>query len=155
MNNFPEFNHEGLGGVQTFNFIPTHDVDEIPYSWNHIQAQAVALKTGKQWFTGRAVPRTLQLSEKMNRNDLYEYKLSGIITGKDQNIIPLFQAMAAKQFIVDTTDQNGSRRLLGTNDYGMDFSWSHNTGESTSDRNQFSFEFKITLVHPANTYNPA
>lgn len=155
MTNFPELNTEGLGGQQSFSFIPVHDVDIIPYVFNSVLPAAVILLNGKQWYTGNALMRTLQLTEEPTKQGTYNYSLSGNVAGKDSDVVPLFTDMARRTFLIDTTDRNGNRRLIGSKNFPMRFKWSHDSKASTSERSDFIFEFYGETPAPAPVYTPA
>jgi hypothetical protein len=149
MTNFPDFEFEGLSGGKTFNFIPTHDIDTIPYTIFETIDSDVILITGKTWFTGNSLPRSLDITEEhVPESNTYKYKVTGRLTGSDSVIMPLFKDMASRSYVLDITDMNGNRRLIGTNENGMDFTWKRISGKI------FEYTFSCELIEPAKIYRP-
>jgi hypothetical protein len=154
MNDFPNFEFEGLGGLNFFNFIPTHDVVLVPAYYGSEITTPVTLMAGKAWYLGNSLPKTLRMEEKKTKTGTYEYTLTGITCGKDSDIIPIFEDVARREHLIDFTDNKGNRRLLGTEKYGASFTWDHDTQDAPAKRNEFSFKFEIELINPAPFYNP-
>lgn len=155
MDNFPNFLNENMGGLAIFKFVPVHDVSEIPYTINKVLTGAVTLQTDKQWYTGRALPRTLSFSEQQNTDGTYTYTLSGSATGTDEDMVPLLDDISRREHLIDCTDFNQNRRLLGIIGNGAQFTWSHDTTSSPSGLNKFTYTFTVTLAEPAKIYAPA
>jgi hypothetical protein len=154
MQDFPETPAENMGGMGTFLYVPTHDIDTIPYTFGDTLTEPVGLLTGKAWYQGRALPGTLSLGESLNSDGTYAYTLSGTTTGTDAGIVSLFDQLRRREHIVDCTDRNGNRRLLGTNAYGAAFTWSHATAQAPGGLKSFSFSFALDMAEPAKIYRP-
>lgn len=157
MQNFPSYNFENFGGAKGFNFIPVTDVSEIPYTINKTLNSSVLIKSGKSWYSGLAVLRSLAFSEKViatNAGIHFEYLISGIYPRQNAEIASLFEDMQRRRFILDITDYNNERRLVGTISNGMRFSFEYQSGENVSQRPDYNFTFSLQDFKPAPFYNP-
>lgn len=119
-----------LGGALRFNFINVNDVLSIPTPVNSVVSSAVVLKPGKVWSAGSATLGTMGYSEPSELTSAGTiYKKTFIAFCPEDNAAnnDLFNANRNGQYIVDCTDSNGLRKLIGSIDEPLSFSSALNT----------------------------
>lgn len=156
MQNFPAHELENFGGILTFKFIPLYNVVSIPDAVSNIISSAVVLKTDKVWYTGIALLKSKQFEEdtkKTSAGKIKEYKFSGVYPGQSETMDALLDSMENVPMLLDVTDMNNKRRLLGAIGNGVDFIYSYKSGQTPSARPDYSMEFSWTSLKSAQFYN--
>ena len=151
--------HEGdnLGGVVSFNFIPVQDVESLTMPIEHRIVEPLQLKTGKYWYCGFATLGTIGFTEESQQTpngEVYKQKFAAIRPKDDKDISLLLNEMRNQKFIIDYTDANGQRKLIGTTDEPLFFSSVLNTKTSVAGRNEHTLIFyRDDATHKAYIYD--
>lgn len=144
MKDFAQPDGNNLGGVLTFNFIPVDDVSSFPNLVNNKIVSPITLKTGAMWFKGYS---TLEKTKFQEPDDdtpagtIFKKAFTGFYPKDTEEINILFNQMRNRKFIVDYTDMNHVRKIIGTISEGLKFSSTLNTGEKVADLAGHSFKF--------------
>lgn len=157
LNSFPnpDFLYN-IGGCELFKFIPVCDVDFVELNFSLNTVLAISLKPGKEFFTGYASFNSLQFRERIRNNDSGNYfltEITGFYPKLSQDALRLFSEMQHKEFVVILADNNRNKRLVGSPETPVIFTFDQSTGRSPSQRNGFDFRFNAQLQHPSPFYN--
>jgi hypothetical protein len=155
MIDFPEINNEKMGGASSFNFIPQYSVSSIPNLSVNVITTPLVLKTGCAWLKGLSLPKSLTFNEVMKESDagvLYEYTVTGSYPGQTPDLSALFAEMKPQPFVLDVTDNNNQRRLLGTLSNPVQFKYGYSSKDNPSQRPEYTFSFSYTSQKPAPFY---
>jgi len=158
MDNFPDFDGaDNIPGLQGFNFIPFQDVDTIPDADDGLIDSAITLEGGKQWFTGYSTIGTLsykEIGQKDDNGDYYEKELSGYIPKDSQEIRSLLDEMENYFFIIDYTDNNGNRKIIGSTTEPLSFKSDLNIDAGGDGKNGHNFIFSGSGIKKSYFYSP-
>lgn len=144
MIDFPEYNLENMGGLSTFNIVPSYSASPLPYYLGSKLTQPVVLKAGAMWTKGVSLLKSLKFEESTKETDagtLYEYTIGGIYPGNSPEVAELFDEMKNKTFLLDIIDNNNQRRLIGTPSNPVKFKFVFSTKDQPSGRPEYSFTF--------------
>lgn len=153
MRDFEKVFGDNIGGVLTFEFTPKSNVVSIPKAYKGCVIHPVQLIEGAQWYIGKATNRTLRLLDELTeskQSDFHTVQLSGFFPNDSEEMSLLFQEMENEYFIITCKDANGVRRLLGTEECGLKFTYKHDTGDDMPVRPGYSFQF--TGAQPKKPY---
>jgi len=157
MINFPDYNLENMGGNSRFNFIPNYLIDSIPYiNGNKIEG-IIPIKSGAAWYIGKALVRSLLFEESFQETSaggIYKYQFNGVYPGQNSNISELFDDMRNQPLVIDITDNNGNRRLIGNLSNPCSFKYTFKSKETPSGRPEYTFSFSWESPKPAPFYIP-
>lgn len=148
---------DNLGGVLRFNFIDVNDIESIDVAVNSMVLQAVTLKTAKQWFAGYGTRGSIGYSETpeiTNAGTLYKRQFVAFCPKDGPDNDDLFNEMRNKQFIIDYTDGNGLRKLVGSLEEPLFFSATLNTKTNTPELAGHSISFYGDATYKAYVYIP-
>lgn len=146
---------DNLGGVQPFKFIPVDDIASMVEPINSKVLEPVTLKALARWFNCYATEGTIKYNEEKQQSphgDYYKAKLTAFIPKDRAEVIEQLKQMNNKLFVIDYTDNNGLRKLVGTIDNPLSFSDTIDTGDNASKRNGYTIEFSGELLKKAPTY---
>ncbi len=155
MNDIDEFDGDNLGGIIRFKFIPVTDVESIDNPIDHVIATPVILKTNKRWFDAYATKGTIgftEVPEKTANGDVFKLQFNAICPKDSADRSNVFNQMRNQRFIVDYTDYNGLRKLIGSLEEPLFFSSSLNTKTEVVGRNEHSISFYGESSHKAYVY---
>lgn len=156
MNDVNKFTDDNLGGVMLFKFIPVDDVSSIPTAVNHIIPTGVVLKPGCRWYEFYGTIGTIEFTEKKQDSEagaFYKKSLKAITPKVRTELDLVFNEMKNRRFILDVTDNNGIRKIVGSIEAGLKFSDESNTKSEASQRNEYSIEFSGEGEDKSYTYN--
>ena len=145
---FPE-NTSNIGGCHTFHFIKADNVQLIVINTLHNNVSELVLKLHTAFHSGYASFRSLQFQENMRNNDSGRFfltRISGFYPGLTNHILNIFSAMQAQEFIVVITDNNNQKRLVGTPQSPLKFTFNQASGANPTQRNGFEFTFEGKLL---------
>lgn len=123
-------NRRNIGGVLRYNFIDVNDVQSIDIAINSVISNAVTLKAGKQWSVGYGTLGSMSYTEPpelTSSGTIYKRLFTAACPEDNAGNTNLFELMSNKQFIIDYTDNNGLRKLVGSLDEPLFFSPTLNT----------------------------
>lgn len=146
---------ENLGGIIKFNFVPIEHVDSIDIPIKGIITQPVSLASGKQWFSGYGTLGSISFTEtpeKTNAGELFKRVFTAFCPKDDEEIDTLFNEMRNMQFLLDYTDSNGLRKLIGSIDEPLKFSASLNTKSQMQELAGHSISFFGDGTHKSYVY---
>lgn len=155
MNDINKHRGDNLGGLYHFRFIPKNDVNSIPVAISGKICEPVELKSGARWFDFYATEGTQSFNEDQQTNDhgnYFKLKLSGSTPKIRTEVSDIFNEMKDQEFIIDCTDNNGNRRLIGTINEPLRFSFKSDTGNGAQNKNAYSFEFYGDVSKVPPTY---
>lgn len=156
MNDINKFTDDNLGGVMLFKFIPIDDVQEIPTAINNIIASGITLKPSTRWFEFYGTIGTIEFNEDQAESEAGAYYKKSVkaITPKNRTELDLiFNEMKDRRFILDVTDNNGIRKIVGTKQEGLRFTAKASTKAEASQRNEYQIEFSGEGENKSYTYN--
>jgi hypothetical protein len=146
---------DNLGGIFLLRYIPKDDVESIVEPINGRVTEPVVLKANKRWFEFYATPETLKFNEEQQESpqgDYFKIKLTGATPKDRADIISAFNKMKKPSFIIDYTDNNGLRKLVGTITEPLRFKHSSTTGDKAPSKNGHSFEFFGDVIDKSPEY---
>lgn len=146
---------DNLGGLYYFKFIPVDDVVSIVEPLNSKVCEPVVLNNLARWFNCYATEGTIKYTEEKQQSphgDYYKAKLTAFIPKDRAEVINQINLMNNKLFVIDYTDNNGLRKLVGTINNPLRFSDNLDTGSNAANRNGFTIEFVGDILKKAPTY---
>jgi hypothetical protein len=155
MNDINKHCDENVGGILHFNFIPVRDVLSIVEPIKQRITEPITLKPGTRWFEFYATRGTINFDENQQESphgDYYKAKFTGLVPKGRTEIEDTFNKMKNKNFILDYTDNNGHRRLVGTVSNPLRFKSDYSTGNDAKNKNGHSFEFFGNIIDKSPTY---
>lgn len=144
-----------LGGILSFRFVPVEEVKNIQYNRYSFIYDDITLWTdwlkGYSTFEKKLVNSILTSSA---NGSFYKNELKGFFPGHSFFIEKLFAIMAqiGRRFVVEYTDYNGQRVLLGTKENGLQFSYEYTTQDAVKKLNGYSYRFYNDSETPRLTY---
>jgi hypothetical protein len=155
MKDIEQYKNDNLGGIVKFKFIPVDDVESIDIAIEHIITTPVVLKENKRWFDAYATLGTMQyteVQEKTPSGDIFKCQLVAAIPKDWADISDQLNKMRNQRFIVDYTDSNGLRKLVGSIDEPLFFKSELNTKNEAAARNEHIITFFGESSHKAYIY---
>lgn len=156
---FDDLAFEAQGGLKEFKFIPVRAVASIPdtdFETNTVTA-APTLETDGQWFSGYFAEHSGGYGEtkKEPGGDVwFDCKMVGFYPAASADTMnPMLQNMNDR-YILDITDKQGNRRLVGTLQEPLDMAYEFMTRTSNAERKGVAFVFSGGLCSPAPFYAP-
>jgi hypothetical protein len=156
MNDLNRLKGNNIGGVIRFNFIPVQDVQSIALPINHKVLEPLELKEGKRWYCAYATIGTMAYSEEQSDNDngnIYKPKFIAICPQDNEEMTDTLNAMRNQRFIIDYTDANGLRKLVGTIEEPLFFTSTLSTKNDVKGRNEHAISFYGECTHKAYVYD--
>lgn len=147
---------DNLGGVLRFNFIDVNDVQSIADAVNSTVSTAVTLKTAMQWYEGYGTLGSIgftEIPEMTGAGTLYKRQFVALCPQDGEDINDLFNEMRNKQFIIDYTDSNGLRKLVGSLEEPLNFAATLNTKTNMPELAGHSISFYGDASHKAYRYD--
>lgn len=118
---------QNLGGIIRFRFIPVSLVEAVVVTAGVVTQ--VVLPRGVDWFNGWAKQNTAGYSEPgtmSNAGTIYKRMFVAFCPQEGQND-DLFNEMRNQQFLIDYTNSNGVRKLIGNMEEPLSFEEGLNT----------------------------
>lgn len=146
---------DNLGGLFLFNFIPVTEVQSIAEPIDSRVLEPVTTTTIGRWYECYASEGTMKFIEDLQQSDqgdFHKAKLSAFIPKDRTDIADQFEKMRNKDFIIDYIDNNGHRKLIGTLDYPLRFTYSLDTGATVPNKNGHTIEFYGDILKKSPTY---
>jgi hypothetical protein len=84
--------------------------------------------------------------------DYYKAKLTAFIPQDRSEVNNQLELMKNKLFIIDYTDNNGERKLVGTVENPLSFTDTMDTGANVPNRNGYTIEFSGDILKKSPTY---
>lgn len=155
MNDINKHCSDNIGGVYLLKFIPKTDVSSIPATINGKVCEPVILNSGARWYEFYGTEGTKSLKEDQQpseHGDYFKLKLAGSTPKIRTDVSDIFNEMKDQEFIIDCTDNNGNRRLLGTINEPLRFQFTSDTGNGAANKNAYTFEFYGDVSKVPPTY---
>lgn len=156
MKNINSPDGDNIGGVLRFNFIDVNDVDIIPDPIEGKIIEVVTLKEGKQWYCGYGTLDTIgytESSEQTSSGTIYKKQFVASCPQDSADNGSLFEENRHKKFILDYTDSNGLRKLVGTIDEPLFFLSVLNTQTNRVSLAGHSITFYCDSTHKSPQYD--
>ena len=144
MNDIKKPSGDNIGGLIRFNFIPYEDVESIDMPIDGKVTIEVELKEGKQWYCGYGTLGSMSYTETPSENmngAVFSKLLSAVCPQDGEENNALFNEMRNRRFIVDYTDSNGLRKLIGSIEEPLKFNATLNTQTSMPGLNAHAISF--------------
>lgn len=146
---------EYFSGFSSFQFTPSQNLSNIPNVVSAEISSAVSFSGSNDWYDGSFLKGSSSLSEKQKEidgNDYHELLFSARVPGHDKELLALFQEMKRYRHIILVTDNQGDKRLCGTLQEPLRFSFNVITQEQPGDFKGIEFSFYGNLQNPAPVY---
>lgn len=156
MDDVKQFSGDNIGGLLRLNFIPVSDIESIDEPYEHRITVPVELKENKRWFSLYATLGTMSFTEsgsKTSDGELFDKKITATCPKDRADISALFNEMRNEQFVIDYTDTNGERKLVGSLEEPLQFSSNLNTKEGIEGRNEHVISFFGVGTHKSYFYD--
>lgn len=158
VSNFPPIDcGVNLGGILSFRFTPVENVESIDYNPISQIFYDITLKSGKIWYDGYSTFEKKLVNSVQNESPngpLYKNELKGFFPGHNWQVEKLFNVMVqfGAKFIVDYTDNNGERVLLGTIENGIKFGYEYTTQDLVKKLHGYNYRFYHDSALPKLTW---
>lgn len=146
---------ENVGGIFLFRYIAKDDVESIVEPIDERITEPVVLKANKRWFDFYGTPGTIKFDEEQQQSphgDYFKVKLTGLTPKDRADIIRPFNKMKNPTFIIDYTDNNGLRKLVGNLNESLRFKHASSTGDKPQSKNGHAFEFYGDVIDKSPEY---
>ena len=153
--NFPTKKIYNPGGLKSFGFAPAVTLTGIPQTVAGATLSELVFKTGFNLLNGYATANTLQFTEDATENEqgvFYEQNLQGFVPLDTAQIIALFAEMLQMRFVCIAKDFNNAKRLVGSVENPLIFSYKYTSGNDRKDAKGYKFNFSRTSTNPAPVY---
>lgn len=158
IHSMPQYNGEvNLPGYLDFKFVPLSYVQSVPDHWNQWSIYSdIVLLAGKEWLNGYATQGTLRVAEGATANSglvTYLHRVEGFLPRDIPDLTGLMQAMAHDRFLVLAKNADQNRKLLGTLQTGLRFSYSYDSKRIGEQQVKgYSYRFEAQCLEPAPFY---
>lgn len=156
MNSFPENQLENAGGMASFNFVPAYAVSQVPEANDNVITAPVVLNANRQWVKGLFIKNTGAFDENTkdtNGGLTYNYKFTCKYPGTNLELNSTLAEMAQTPIVLDCTDNNGNRRLLGNKNNPLTMQYAFNTKDGFAGRPEYILTFSWLSEKTAPFYN--
>lgn len=140
------------GSIREFSYIPIDEVDEVDWNTLSYIVNSISILPGKSWKTGYSTFTKLQVNEpttETGNGTLFTPELRGFYPGYNWYLEKLFVHLAAGgRFVLDVTDNNGKRYLLGTKENGLKFTWVYNSQDEPKKLPGYTYRFYMESNQP-------
>ena len=146
---------DNLGGIYVYRVAIVDDIQSMSEPIDGKVLEPIVLKTGKVFYDIYATEGSTKFSEdstESSHGDYYKAKLSSFVPKDRTEVTDTLNKMANKKFIIDYTDNNSHRKLIGTIANPMQFRNSLATGEKVPNPNGHTIEFYGDLLEKSPTY---
>ena len=154
MNNFPKSPNDSIAGLASFLFVEAEGISSIPVPVLSKITLPVTLKIGYSWKTGYSAIDSLEYSEPTKKTDdgIYHIPLLRGFVPDQESMLQLLAEMQYRWFIVQCTDNDGLKRLVGTQEHPLFFSSDFET-QTVSGQKGHIFKFSGVLKRKAPIYS--
>jgi hypothetical protein len=156
LNDITRHSSDNLGGVNAFKFVPAKGVNPLPASLNGAIHHELTLKDGYRWYTGYCTEFTMNYKESPVQSEhglAYKKTFSGKVPNDRSDLTWLFDEMKDQGFILDITDNNGQRKIVGNPDEPVYFVSTLDTKAEMAQRNEHEIVFEGEGIDKAPFYN--
>lgn len=146
---------DNLGGINSFRYIPISEVLYLSEAIEGKVCEPLTIKAPGRWYDFYATEGTMgfnEVKENSPHGDFYKVRLSGFVPKDRPELIHALNKMRNQKFIIDYTDNNGLRKIIGTIDEPLRLKHSFDTGADVPNRAGTSFEFYGDLRFPSPVY---
>ena len=147
---------DNVGGIFLFKIAFTDDVQSMSLPINGNVCEPVELKSLARWYDVYGTEGTIKFNEDQQQSpqgDYFKVKLSASIPKDRTEVKNSLEEMKNKTFIIDYTDYNNERKLVGTLTEPLKFSSSLDTGNKIPSLNAHAIEFFGNALTKAPTYS--
>lgn len=144
-----------ISGLVKVEFVPIDFIDEIPESWEQEISTEITLGGSFQWLKAFYSQGTggFSCDDSIDPSGCkYKIGVSGFLPKELLDNTRLFHKMCEDGFIVVATDSNGNKRVCGTVDKPMKFTWSETTLVQLGGRPGYQWQFTREMNEPAPFY---
>ena len=155
MNSILPLKEENISGLAYLDFAPVSDVDSIDRPWQEEISQAVVFNPTKSFFRLAFSQETGKFSSPEEKNpsgSLHKAEVVGFTPLMRMATAAIFSEMREDLFVVVVTDNNGNKRLVGTLEEPLRFSFSESTESSYGVRQGYAWAFRRDLKNAPPYY---
>jgi len=156
MEDLNELKNDNIGGIIRFNFIPVQDVQSISTPLNNKVLEPIEVKEYKRWYCAYATRGTMGYTEEQTdtpNGNIFKRKFVAVCPQDSDEMCDTLNLMRNQRFILDYTDANGLRKLVGTIDEPLFFTSTLNTKTDMNGRNEHAISFYGDASHKAYVYD--
>lgn len=156
MNDIKPFSGDNIGSIKQFSFIPVTDVESIDFPIKGKIVKPILLKSKARWYEGYSTLETAlftEPSEQTANGTIFKPKFVGVVPRDSAELTALFEEMKNARFILDYTDRNGIRKLVGSIDEPLFFTSELVVPSAVAQRNQHNITFYGITTEKAYVYD--
>lgn len=156
MNDINRLEGDNLGGIVRFKFIPVDDIRIIDDAVAGVVSVEITLQASKKWFCAYATLGTMGYTESPTNSSagtIFSRQFSAFIPKDSAEINAQLNEMRDVRFVLDYTDSNGLRKIVGSIEEPLNFSSSLNTQSDMPGRNGHNIVFSGDATHKAYVYD--
>lgn len=155
---FPRNPLDNIGGMRFFRFAASDYVSSIPYPSGKIVTGPISFHLAYTWSVGYSPYDAIDYElESIPDSKAYKFSIEGFAPKIQELTSSLFDEMKDHRFILDTYDNNGNRKLIGSIDNPVGFRYKE-VSSKPGGRNGYAFSFYGELTDIYNyvdaTYGP-
>lgn len=155
MNDINKPCEDNLGGIFLIKVIPIQEVQSLLMPVKSAILEPLVTKPLGRWYDIYATIETVKFEEEpieSEQGDHYRAKIIGKVPKDRASVIETINQMTNKQFIIDYTDNNGVRKIVGTLTEPLLFKCNFTTGDKVATKNGYDFEFSGFLLRKSPVY---
>lgn len=156
MNDINKFSGENLGGLIRFNFAVVSDILTIEEAVDSKISKVIKMKPGTRWYSGYATLGTMSFTEpteETNAGPIYKRSFNAFCPKDDEEKTDLFARMRNEKFILDITDSNCLRKIIGSINEPLSFKSTLNKKANMPELAGYAISFFGDGTHPSYIYN--
>lgn len=144
-----------MGGINSWEFIPSKDVLEIPPTINGRIFYEVVLKTGARWFEGYGTEGTMNFVDEQQDGDHGGYQVKAFscrVPKMRASLSDTLDRLMNQSVILILTYNNGTKILAGNIKEPLYLRSKHDSKGDVLERNEFEVYFTGEGVHKSPVY---
>ncbi|OFY87859.1 MAG: hypothetical protein A3F72_03020 [Bacteroidetes bacterium RIFCSPLOWO2_12_FULL_35_15] len=156
MDDITLFEDDNLGGIIRFKIAKADDVESIDDAIDGAITTEITLKANCRWYEVYATLGTIgyaEPTEDTNSGTVYKRNISAFSPKDTIEKTKIFNEMRNGKFIVDYTDSNKLRKIIGSIEEPVRFKYSLNTKSNIPELAGYNISFFGDGTHPAYVYD--
>ena len=150
---------DNMGGVKSFQFIPTDHIKIFPRPVNGIITKRLTVKNSDhRFFEVYTTEDSIKFTEEEKYNKhgtFYDEILTGFTPKDEENMAVLFDEMEGFRYIIFYIDNNQNRKFIGSLESPLIFRQKFETKDEASGRNGYNITFSGRSSHKAFSFECA
>lgn len=156
MNDIEKTVTDNIGGANKLRFVPVSGIASIPSIYAGAIQSTVVLKAGYRWYDCYCTLGSLYYKDEQQDGEhgvSFKKEVGGSVPRPTDDLIEVFSTMDNGRFVLDVTDNNGHRRLIGTVEEPMYFKRMADTKAAPADKNEYRLLFSGAGTTESPGYN--